>query len=347
MKRRIYKFYHQLSDALYDFYLAKLMKPLEKISSFLTNNFVIKISATHLILFRFIRIKITNKRREAVLGYMFISLWLIGYVIFTFYPVFYSLYLSFHRAFFNLNTGFVLSPIGFKNFQGVLSDARLLPLFANYVGKLLISVPLIIIFAIIIAVLINQPIKGKGIFRTIFFLPVVIATGPVIGELVSQQATTLPSLSNSSVVITILNSLPPIIATPIDLLFRSMLLILWYAGIPVLIFLAGLQKVDHAIYEAASVDGASPWDTFWKITLPSLKGLIKVNIIYIVVSMSLYVESGGILEQARTHMIHGGSDSLIHLGYGYAAAIAWVYFLIMVLIILLYVGLLSLKREKR
>ncbi|HEY8395777.1 MAG TPA: ABC transporter permease subunit, partial [Bacilli bacterium] len=125
------------------------------------------------------------------------------------------------------------------------------------------------------------------------------------------------------------------------------LMTLWYAGIPILIFLAGLQKINKEIYEAASVDGASPWDTFWKITLPSIKPLISVNVIYVVVSMSLYVEAGGILDLARGHMISGTPDNLFWKGYGYAATIAWIYFLMMVLIMLIFIGLLSIRKRRR
>lgn len=334
--------YHQVTGKMYDFYVVKIYPVSKKIKDKLTHNFVICFTSTHLVLFKILRVKITTRRREAVIGYLFILLWLIGYLIFTFYPIFYSLYLSFQTAYFNIGTGFSISVAGLKNYLSVLSDARLLPLFVTYLGKIMLSVPLIIIFAIIIAILINQPIKGKGLFRSIFFLPVIIATGPVIGELVAQSATSLPSLSRSSVASSILSNLPAFVANPIVTLFNSMLLVLWYAGIPILVFLAGLQKIDKSIYEAAEVDGASPWDTFWKITLPSIYPLINVNIIYVVVSMSLYVESGGILDLARIHMIQGSSTSTLWLGYGYASAIAWVYFFLMVLVILIFIGLFGI-----
>ena len=126
-----------------------------------------------------------------------------------------------------------------------------------------------------------------------------------------------------------------------------MLLILWYAGIPILIFLAGLQKIDISIYEAAAIDGASPWDRFWKITLPSIQPLISVAIIYIVVSMSLFVEAGGILDMARTHMLVGAPDSAMWHGYGFASAIAWIYFFLMVVIMSIFVGIISIRRKEK
>jgi len=309
--------------------------------------YVVRKDGQKLILFSFIKIKITRKNRETFYGLLFISLWIIGYLIFTLYPMFYSLFLSFQTAYYNLQTGLVTEFVAFQNYLNIFRSQTLLPLFGTYLGRMIISVPLVVVFSIMIAVLINNPIKMKGIWRTIFFLPVVISTGPVIAELSNQDATSLPSLQNSSVLLYISENLGPWIANPLESLLTSMLLILWYAGIPILIFLAGLQKIDISIYEAASIDGASPWDRFWKITLPSIKPLITVSIIYIVVSMSLFVEAGGILDQARTHMLVGAPDSAFWHGYGYAAAIAWIYFLLMVIIMLIFVGIMTFKRRER
>jgi ABC-type sugar transport system permease subunit len=125
-----------------------------------------------------------------------------------------------------------------------------------------------------------------------------------------------------------------------------MLLILWYAGIPILIYLAGLQKIDPSLYEAASMDGASPWMRFWKITLPSLMPFTGISIVYVVVSMSLFVEPGGLLDLTRTHMLVGAPDSAFWFGYGYAAAMAWIYFILMVLLILIFTQITKEKRVR-
>lgn len=329
------------------FYDRKLAKHVEKFKYAMTHNFIIRRKGLKLTLFGFIKIDITRRRREAFYGYMFILIWIIGFTIFTLYPMFYSLYLSFTEAYYSLESGVETTFIGFTNYLNVFRSQTLLPLFATYIGKMLISVPLIIVFSILIAVLINNPIKLKGFWRTIFFLPVVISTGPVIAELNNQDATSIPSLEDSTLIVFISENLGPWIASPVEAILTSMLLILWYAGIPILIFLAGLQKIDGSIYEAAAIDGASPWDRFWKITLPSISPLISVSVIYIVVSMSLFVESGGILDLARSHMLVGAPDSTFWFGYGYAATIAWIYFLLMVIIMGIFVLILSARRKER
>lgn len=336
---------------LYEKYLLWYRKHIapffQKLGHKLTHNPVINQKGLTLILFGFIKLNMTRKKRESIRGYVFILPWLIGFAIFTLYPMFYSLYLSFQEAYYNAQQGVISTPVGFVNYLNIFRSQTLLPLFATYLGKMVLSVPLVVVFSILIAVLINNPIKMKGFWRTIFFLPVVIATGPVINELANQDATSLPSLQDSEALLALTRNLGPWLASPIEALLNSMLLVLWYAGIPILIFLAGLQKIDGSIYEAASIDGASPWDRFWKITLPSIKPLITVAVIYVVVSMSLFVEPSGILDLARTHMIAGGPDSTFYFGYGYAAAIAWTYFILMVIIMLIFVGLLAIRRREK
>jgi ABC-type sugar transport system permease subunit len=312
----------------------------------LTHNPILTIHGQQFIFFTIIKWNLTRKRRNALFGYAFISLWIVGISFFTLYPLLYSFYLSFHQAYFNLQLGVVTTFIGFNNYINIFRSQTLLPLYTTYLGRMLVAVPIIIVFSIMIAVLVNMPIKSKGLWRTIFFLPVIISTGPVINELNAQQAITLPNLQASGIYSYIVNNLPPLLSNPLITVINSMLIILWYAGIPILIFLAGLQKIDPSLYEASSIDGASPWMRFWKITLPSIMPFTGISIIYVVVSMSLFVEPGGILELTRTHMLVGAPDSAFWFGYGYAAAMAWLYFLLMVILIVIFTVLTKEKRVK-
>lgn len=323
-------------------YLSKSAHFLEKLKTFLTNNYILRIDS-HIRIFHFIKIRITRRRREYAMGYLFISLWFIGLLLLMLYPIMYSFYLSFTRSTYNATLGGISSTfIGFENYLNIFKNQTLMPKFSNYLIKISLSVPLIVIFSLIIAMLINQPIKGKGIFRTIFFLPVIIASGPIIQELTLQNATTLPSFEQSQALTFLMENLGSWIANPLEALLNSLLLILWYAGVPILIFLAGLQKTDQTIYEAASIDGAGPWERFWKITLPSIKPLISVAIIFVVVSMSLYVDETSVLYDARLHML---GTTINPQGYGFAAAISWIYLLFMLIVMGVYIGLLQIKRR--
>ncbi len=329
---------------LNEIYQQKIQPLLDRFFYRLSHNVVYREIGNTIKIFSLVTIRITRKRRHAFYGYLFILIWLIGISIFTLYPLVYSFYLSFHEAYYNLQEGVITTFIGFTNYLNIFRSQTLVPAYSNYLGRMVVAVPIIIVFSIIIAVLVNMPIRTKGLWRTVFFLPVIISTGPVINELNAQSAITLPNLQASGIYSYIVNNLPEFLADPLTTVINSMLLILWYAGIPILIYLAGLQKIDPSLYEAASMDGASPWMRFWKITLPSLMPFTGISIVYVVVSMSLFVEPGGILDLTRTHMLVGAPDSAFWFGYGYAAAMAWVYFLCMVILILVFT---SLTREKR
>jgi ABC-type sugar transport system permease subunit len=351
--KKLSAFFVKISEQMLKFFAPmsawwqRVVSPvLTKINYRLRHNVIYREKGHDVIFFSFLKITITRKRRHALYGYLFISLWMIGAVIFTLYPLIYSFYLSFHQAYYNLQEGVVTTFVGFQNYLSIFRSQTLVPLYTSYVGRMLIAVPLIIVFSIIIAVLVNMPIKTKAMWRTIFFLPVIISTGPVINELNAQNAITLPNLQTSGIYSYIVNNLPNLIADPLTTVINSMLVILWYSGIPILIFLAGLQKIDPSLYEAASIDGASPWMRFWKITLPSIMPFTGISIVYVVVSMSLFVEPGGILELTRIHMLVGAPDSAFWYGYGYAAAMAWIYFLLMVVIILVFIQLTREKKRK-
>ncbi|MDD4389026.1 MAG: ABC transporter permease subunit [Bacilli bacterium] len=111
----------------------------------------------------------------------------------------------------------------------------------------------------------------------------------------------------------------------------------WFSGVQILIILAGLQKIDRSVYEAAGVDGAGPWEKFWKITLPSLSNLIFVNIIYTVVLLATFSENK-VIVLIRSNMIK--------VGFGIASAMAWIYFLV-VLAVLGILALLFMPRERK
>lgn len=287
------------------------------------------------------------RRREALYGYLFISIWIIGYLIFSLYPVIFSLVLSFQEAHFEVG-GYKGTFVGIDNYVSIFKNQNVLPLLINYLGQIIISVPLIIVFALIISLLINQPIRGKGIWRTIFFLPVVISTGPVIRTLINQEATSLPSITNNPIIEFIITNLGSNLATPITTVLESLLLILWYAGIPILIFLSALQRNERAIYEAAAIDGASPWDIFWKITLPTIMPFVTVNIVYVVVNLSITGDIAGVLSEAAIQS-SGDPTNIRYYGYGYSSAITWIYFIMMVSIIGIFVGIVSFRgrREAR
>ncbi|WP_199924967.1 carbohydrate ABC transporter permease [Paenibacillus sp. IHBB 10380] len=284
------------------------------------------------------KMKITNKRRKAIIGLTFVSPWIVGFLIFTLYPMIHSMFLSFHQVKIT-PVGIKTVYIGLENYKyAFFSDPVFIEKILKYLQEMALNIPIIIVFSLIIALLINQKIKFRGIFRTIFFLPVIITSGPVINELLSQGATSIPNIEQYGMFTMIENTLSPFIAEPIMYLFTQIIMVLWFSGVQILIFLAGLQKVDQSLYEAARIDGASPWESFWKVTLPMLMPLVIVNVIYSIVYVSTFALNEIII------LIKNNMFSTI-TGFGYATAVAWIYFIIITLVLAIWTGLLSLKKR--
>lgn len=279
-------------------------------------------------------------RREAVTGLLFVSPWIAGAAIF----LVYTMGSSFWYALNNIR----ITPLG-KNFnfvgtgnftQILLSDADFPTQLVEYMTSTIISVPVIVVFALIIAMLLNGKIKCKGFFRLIFFLPVIVVSGPVMGMLSAQGAATISSIDTKAIVNAMSGFLPFGIAEAISDLFQNMITILWYSGVQILIFLSALQKIDSSMYEAAQMDGGSGWECFWKITLPNIKPMILLNVVYTVVFISGN-ELNSIITLIQNSMFSGTKEK----GYGYASAMAWLYSLVVVLIVVLFALLLMARRD--
>ena len=284
----------------------------------------------------------TRKLRDWMYGYIFLAPWIVGVVLFFIMSMVDSLNYSVHKII--MDNGVQMSPLEnwFDNYASVFALETDLPTtLGSFAISLVLQVPIIIAFSLIIAMLLNGKIRCRSLFRMIFFLPVIIATGPVMNMLTAQGAATVPMMSDGSL-LNLLSGLPQFLLDPITELFNSLILILWNSGIQILIFLSGLQKVSTTMYEAAKIDGANGWETFWKITLPTVKPIILLNSIYTVVSLAT-----------------GGTNEIIELiyaatyttpwtkGYSYGMAFSWIYTAIIGVILLGVFLLLKDKSDKK
>ena len=287
--------------------------------------------------------KMTKKTRDTLVGYSFIGIWIIGFLVFMLIPIVNSVIYSFSIVR-TLSDGIHVEPYGLQNFINIFSHEKgfdFIEALWGFVKELVVQVPIIIVFSIIIAMLLNQPIKCRGLFRGIFFLPVIISSGPVISELITQGAGGSSMMSAMGFTAMLESVLGPTIAEPINNLFSEIIIIFWFSGVQILIMLAGIQKMDRQVYEAAHVDGAGAWEIFWKITLPSLKALIFVSTIYTIVLLSTF-STNEVIVQIKGNMF--STDPTY--GYGFASAMSWIYMGVMALFIGL-VCLVLLPREKK
>lgn len=213
----------------------------------------------------------TLERRRAKFAYLFVAPWVLGLLLFYAYPLFGSIYYSFT----NYNIVSDSSWVGLRNYTDLFHD----PLFWTGIQNTLIyaafEVPLSVIIGVLLALLLNAPIKGRGLFRTIFFLPTlvpIVATSIVWEWLLNPQF----GLINSKLALLGIQG-PGWLGDPQWSKPSLVVMALWGIGNAVVIYLAGLQDISKEYYEAAEIDGANPFKKAWHITLPLLTPVIFFN----------------------------------------------------------------------
>lgn len=267
-------------------------------------------------------------RKKSLVGLLFVTPWLIGFLVFFASPLIQAINYSVNKVTITAS-GRKMEYVGLGNYQDIfIKDAYFVDRLLNFLKEIVLQLPLILVFSLVIAILLNQSIRGKGVFRTLFFLPIIVVSGPVMQMLISSGSTTIPLIEQYGLYELIGESVPEFLQEPITSLFSELLLILWYSGVPTLIFLAGLQKIDITLYEASYMDGASSWVSFWKIVLPSIKGMILINSIYVTVFLATS-ELNEVIDLIRSNMLNASK------GFGIASAMAWIYTVCIIAIILL------------
>lgn len=268
----------------------------------------------------------TNKKRNAVAGYLFILPWIVGLLAFVAYPVAYSILLSLSTA--KVTTsGIEMKWAGLTYYTRALAqDTTFTSTIAETVLFMACAVPVILVFSLMIAILLNSKFRLRGFFRSVFFLPVIIMSGPAISELLTKY--TVDFSESGAGIYEFLATLPDFLQTPALFILNNLVLILWFSGVQILIFLAGLQKISPEIYEAASIDGAGPWEKFWKITLPAMTPIAMVSAIYSVVEIANWTNNAT-NQKIGSHLFEVGQP------YSFSAAMSWIYFGVVALALLL------------
>ena len=284
-------------------------------------------------------------KRKARVGWFFVLPFLLGFVL-IYLPMLFD---SFKLAFSDMTTlvggGVEFEFTGLENFQYALfTDAAFVQTLISGLGQLVFEVPAILLFSLFMAILLNQKMIGRAAFRAIFFLPVVLATGimesieagNILGSYMGETSG-IDDGSGSSAASEIVS------AMDFETLFKSMKVgtelvdyvvqiindiyaIVNRSGVQMLIFLAGLQSISPAIYESVQIDGATAWETFWKITFPMISPMILVNAVYTVID-SFTTESTVIT------YINNASQQLPKQGMAISTAMSWIYFLVVIAIL--------------
>ena len=286
--------------------------------------------------------KIPYEKKKGLYGYGFIALWFIGTLWLFIMPVLTSLWYSLCNTKLldkagALEVGMTSAGIytewnGFYNFTKAFTiDTTFLPKLGTALGEILPNTIVIMIFSLFIAVILNQKFRGRTLARAIFFLPVLIATGPVIsvinGDMTSQgvsDAAQFSTLFKTDLVTELMEflgiyNLNQTLTDIIKDITSGVLNLVWNSGIQILIFLSALQTIPPSAKEAASIEGATAWEFFWKITFPYISPMILSNLVYTVIDAFVSTDNvvmEYVLAQSR------------NWEYGYSAALAWIYFAI-------------------
>ena len=295
-------------------------------------------------------------RKKARAGWIFILPFLIGFVVVYLPIIIDSIRFSFCEIRILTGGGYALDFVGLNNYRDALFvDTGFTQTLIGGLKQLCIDIPFIVFFSLFIAIILNQKIIARAAFRAIFFIPVILTTG-LIGQIDSNNAM-LESMSSGGInnglaeddsatnqVLSVMDveqlfsgmavgqGLVEFVVAAVNNIFD----IVNRCGVQMLIFLSGLQSISPAIYESCSIDGASGWETFWKVTLPMVSPMILVNTIYTVIDA--FTASSNTVMSYISDVYNGANGAN---GNVISSAMSWMYFLIVILIIAAVAGILS------
>ena len=281
-------------------------------------------------------------KREAIAGYLFITPWIIGFLVFTAGAMIYSLYISFSN--YNLATN-TARPVGIDNYAELFDDPRVMVSLGNTLFYVVMAVPLEIIFALVLAMLLNRVGRGAGIFRTLYYLPKMtpaVATAAVFFLLLN---------GNTGVINEFLRLFgiegPQWLVDPAWVKPSIVIMTLWTVAGTMVIFLAALKNVPTELYEVASLDGAGSVRKFFSITLPMISGAMFFNVIVLSIAAFQIFDQAYLLfwrdqsnsspEASLFYAIYLFQQAFRQFNFGFAAAMAWLLFVIIMIITVIQV----------
>jgi len=287
----------------------------------------------------------TYTQQKAIWGFLYVLPWLLGFIFFFLIPLISSLRYSLSKITANAQ-GMIIEFIGIKNYVEALTiNTSFNRTLTESIINMVINVPLIVIFSLFLAVLLNQKFFGRAAARAVFFLPVILASGVIL----SLESTSLIQAVNeqnagSSGAINAFSSfelqrlmleagvsetIVLYLTGAVDRIYEIVSL----SGVQILIFLAGIQTISPQLYEASKMEGATGYEAFWKITFPMVSPLILVNVVYTIID--------SFSRNALTDLIR--ETGFTKFNFGLSSAMAWIYFLCIAIILLISTSIISRK----
>ncbi len=281
-------------------------------------------------------------RREAIAGYLFISPWIIGFLIFTAGTMIYSLVISFSD--YNLATN-IIRPAGVDNYKELFENDRVMISLKNTLFYAVLAVPLEVMFALFLAMLLNKASRGAGFFRTVYYLPKMtpsVATAAVFLLLLNGNTGAI----NQGLRFIGIDG-PQWLIDPTWVKPSIVIMALWGVSGTMVIFLAALKNVPRELYEVAELDGAGPVRRFFAITLPMISGAMFFNVIILTIAAFQVFDQAYLLfwrdqnnaapEASLFYAVYLFQEAFRQFNFGFAAAMAWLLFVILMILTLIQV----------
>lgn len=285
------------------------------------------------------------QKRKAIAGYIFIAPFIIGFLVFMVEPFFQSLYMSFCNVEVGAGT-FNAIWQGIENYKRAFTiDPEFTRLLVEEISRMVIDSLAIMVFSFFVALILNQKFKGRALVRAIFFLPVILSSGVILGletdnSLMAQLQVAIEETTNG---VSITAAVENILRTAgvgvraFETVFEiidNIYDIAISSGIQIIIFLSGLQTISASMYEAADIEGCTKWESLWKITFPMISSMFPVNWIYTVIDFCMRSDNE-VIDKITKVMTE-------QVDYGFSSAMTWIYFVV----VIAFVGITSLFISK-
>ena len=261
-------------------------------------------------------------------AFRFIAPWIVGMIFFFIVPIFQSMYFCFAQISIE-SEGVKTTFLGLENFNYLLfKDTQYIDDFIEAITDMFISVPFILVVSLILAVLLNNKFGGRLFFRSLFFMPVIIASGAVLELYLGAASGNATEVAvNDAVSFGMIDfgeifsalNLPTAIENYLSVALDNLFMLVWQSGIQIVLFIAGLQSIPDLLYEVSKVEGATKWEEFWFITLPMLGRTMFLVIVFTIVEN---------ITKSNNAVISHGYNFFNNLDYGRGSATLWLYFLV-------------------
>lgn len=279
--------------------------------------------------------KMAGKGIEAIkarYGWICVSPWIVGLVIFFIIPIFQSIYYTFCEV--KLTTGALKTQwVGLDKIKYVFyEDPKFTENLFSSITTFAYSFPIIIVLSLVLALLLNQKFRGRVLFRAIYFLPVIIASGVILGTIMGTTDIGSDAKTDQSVAAGMIDvselidfiGLPDKIGRYFQSAVTSIMNLVWNCGVQIILFISGMQSIPDLYYEVSRVEGATGWEAFWFVTLPSLSRVITLVTVFTMVEL---------MTSRTDKVITLAYNSISTQKFGESSAMLWSYFLIILAIL--------------